>query len=180
MRQSVLNWAVPIMVLGSPLLSGCQSMVRPTAVPAAMRASAPAQKPTGWVDVQCSGGLRCRFDRVDAAAMTAQSDPSAHQAARFFVLHLPAGLHQLQTSFYPVTLDRAEQFVLIHHFKAGHQYNLHLFRDRHVHASSVLNMAAPDPLCIEVLENQQQIRRFCRPFDPQTGLGEFIEQAVSP
>ena len=83
-------------------------------------------------------------------------------------------------SFYPVTLDRAEQFVLIHEFKAGHQYNLHLFRDRNVHASSVLNMAAPDPLCIEVLENQQQIRRFCRPFDPQTGLGEFIEQAVSP
>lgn len=171
-------------------LAACQPMPTRVASNVSTQSAAQHQASAGWVNVHCSGGLACQINRVDDVMLTRDMDPKhaislqkesslTTRTADFFV-RMPAGLHQMQLSFYPVTVTRAEQFVLIHDFKAGQSYDLHLYRDRNVRAGSVLSRAAPDPLCVELLAQQQQVRRFCRPFDAQTGLGEFIEQPITP
>ena len=40
----------------------------------------------------------------------------------------------------------------------------------------LLNVSVPDPLCVDLEQDGHVIRRFCRPFDVTTGLGEFLEQ----
>ncbi len=195
MRLYVLTAGVVSVLTG---LVACQPLppARKMVLTPAQVSMAPA--PLAAVDqvrLYCSGGIGCRFDRLDEVALY-QADgvkfsAEAERAAviqrdqmdrdpdmqRFVVTH--AGTHHVRVQFYPVTTDRAEQFVLIHHFKAGHVYRLHQYRDRKQQPASLLSAATPDPLCIEVLENKRQIRRFCRPFDPQTGLGEFVEQSVA-
>lgn len=145
------------------------------------------------VSIRCSGGLGCAFEHLDGQSLlteTGQLAATARQsnvlrseqesaASGGAVLNPSAGVHQLRVLFYPVTKTRAEHFVLIHNFKAGQDYRLHLFRQREVGVESLLSIATPDPLCIEVLEGEQQVRLFCRPFDPETGLGEFVETSVS-
>ena len=37
---------------------------------------------------------------------------------------------------------------------------------------------SPEPLCVDLLQEQRTIRRFCRPFDVSTGLGEFVEKKI--
>lgn len=54
-----------------------------------------------------------------------------------------------------------------------------MYRDRSKHTGgSLLNVSAPEPLCVAMEEGQRTIRRFCRPFNAVTGLGEFVEQKV--
>lgn len=144
------------------------------------------------VSIRCSGGLACAFEYLDRQplfssngqmAVTAQQSnmlqtEQKSETSGGMVLHPLAGVHQLRVRFYPVTKTRAEYFVLIHDFKAGHDYRLHLFRQREAGVKSLLSIATPDPLCVEVLESEQQVRLFCRPFDPETGLGEFVETSV--
>ena len=141
--------------------------------------------------VHCSGGLQCRFTVLNEMRLLDEASgvptEAAQKAAVFryesmsqqsqalYHLAVAEGMHELRLQFYPVTLERAEQFSVIHQFKAGHDYLLHLFRDRRTEPSSLLAMAAPDPLCVDLTENKCVVRRFCRPFDPETGLGEFIE-----
>jgi hypothetical protein len=168
-----------------PLPPARRMMVIPTPVGMAPAPTVPMDQ----VRIYCSGGLGCQFDRLDDLSLdqadgrqtaVMQRDVVADRdqdLQQFVVTH--AGTHHVRVHFYPVTKERAEQFVLIHRFKAGVAYRLHQYRDRNQQPSSLLAAATPDPLCIEVLENQRQIRRFCRPFDPQTGLGEFVEQSVA-
>lgn len=141
--------------------------------------------------VHCSGGLQCRFTALNEMqlldAKSGMPTESAQKAAVFryesmskqphalYHLAVAEGMHEVRLQFYPVTLERAEQFTLIHQFKASREYHLNLFRDRQTQPNSLLAMAAPDPLCVDLSENKRVIRRFCRPFDPETGLGEFIE-----
>lgn len=195
MRRYVLIVSLALGVMG---LSACQPLppARQMVLTPAQVSMAPAPTTQAeQVRIYCSGGVGCRFDRLDEVPLYqadgVQFSAEAQRAAvmqrdqadrdpdmqRFVVTH--AGTHQVRVQFYPVTTDRAEQFVLIHRFQAGHVYRLHQYRDRKQQAASLLAAATPDPLCIELLENQRQIRRFCRPFDPQTGLGEFVEQSVA-
>lgn len=195
MRLYVLTAGVVSVLTG---LVACQPLppARKMVLTPAQVSMAPA--PVARADqvrIYCSGGVGCRIDRLDGVSLY-QADgiklsAEAEQAAvmqkdrvdrdpdlQHFVV-TNTGTHQVRVQFYPVTKERAEQFVLIHRFKAGHVYRLHQYRDRKQQAASLLAAATPDPLCIELLENQRQIRRFCRPFDPQTGLGEFVEQSVA-
>lgn len=141
--------------------------------------------------VHCAGGLQCRFTVLNEMRLLDDASGSPTEAAQkaavfryesmgqqshaLYHLAVAEGLHEVRLQFYPVTLERAEQFTLIHQFKSGHDYLLHLFRDRQNQPTSLLAMAAPDPLCVDLSENKRVVRRFCRPFDPETGLGEFIE-----
>ncbi len=43
---------------------------------------------------------------------------------------------------------------------------------------SLLNVSAPDPLCVDLVQNSKTIRRFCKPYNVLNGLGEFVEQKI--
>jgi hypothetical protein len=177
-------------------LTGCQSTPSPRALWHSMTvrvAPQPLSMDAHAVSIRCSGGVACAFERLDEQPLLTDSGQinavarqahllQAEQASEQsggMVLYPSAGVHQLRLQFYPVTKTRAENFVLIHDFKAGQDYRLHLFRQRQDHVASLLATATPDPLCVELLEGEQQVRLFCRPFDPETGLGEFVETRVS-
>jgi len=53
-----------------------------------------------------------------------------------------------------------------------------MYRDRTRHQGSLLNVSAPDPLCVALQQDQKTIRRFCKPYNVLNGLGEFVEQKI--
>jgi len=53
-----------------------------------------------------------------------------------------------------------------------------MFRDRSSRTGSLLNVSAPDPLCVDLQQEKRTIRRFCRPYNVLTGLGEFVEKKL--
>lgn len=147
------------------------------------------------VEVHCAGGVSCEFARVNEvnvidtqtrkptdearrASMVRYEANSMSGEAQYFVAVQP-GVTEVSVRFFPVTMDRAENFVLIHNFRTDRVYKLNLFRQRAVSSGSLLSLATPSPLCIDLLEDDKVARRFCRPFEPMTGLGEFVEQKVS-
>ncbi len=67
---------------------------------------------------------------------------------------------------------------MIHRFKPAERYTFRMFRARSRHQGSLLNMSAPDPLCVDLKQNQRTIRRFCKPYNVLNGLGEFVEQKL--
>ncbi len=192
-----IRWGLA--TLGMVFLVACSSQPPQSTSVASLGERAHSLLLTGWphsderhlATVHCSGGLQCRFTALNEIGLldlqTGEPTEAAQKAAvlryesmreqphALYHLAVAEGLHEVRLQFYPVTLARAEQFTLIHQFKAGREYQLNLFRDRQTAPSSLLAMAAPDPLCVNLTENQRVIRRFCRPFDPETGLGEFIE-----
>ncbi|MEC7120160.1 MAG: hypothetical protein VXW65_09705 [Pseudomonadota bacterium] len=195
MRQIMIGLAG---ILGTVLLTGCATQIKQVKnLEITERAHTlvlsvwPKQDEQALATVHCSGGHRCQFTTLNHIQLidrqTGRPTEDANRATvlryesmskmRYapYYLAVAAGLHELRVQFYPITLERAEQFTLIHDFKSGRQYQLNLFRDRQPKVDSLLSMAAPDPLCVDLIENTHVIRRFCRPFDPETGLGEFIE-----
>lgn len=152
----------------------------------------------GLVSLYCSGVAGCEFaklnnivvinevtrqptdDAIHASIVRFEDNSlSSPQGARYFITMRP-GHNEVKVRFYPVTPDRAENFALIHDFRADRTYRLNMFRQRNTDASaSLLSAATPDPLCVDLLENDKVLRRFCRPFDPATGLGEFLEQRIA-
>ena len=153
------------------------------------------------VSLHCSGGAGCEFAKLNNMVIVEEStkQPSAEALkatvvryeykladsmpnTQYYIAMRP-GTHEVKVRFYPITWDRAETFTLIHAFAANRDYSLNMFRERaKVSASSggsLLSVATPDPLCIQLLENEKIVRRFCRPFNPTTGLGEFVEQKIS-
>ncbi len=95
-----------------------------------------------------------------------------------YAVSLPAGDHEVAVRFYPVSLERAERFHLIHKFQAGHNYQLRMHRQRENTGQSLLSVATPGKLCVDLLQDQIALRRFCRDHNVMTGLGEFIEQDI--
>ena len=192
-----------LVLLGSGL-TGCQLMpnserkMHPHLPPQQM-AVLQSAVPQGFVSLHCTGDTSCEFGKLDNVVVINElnKQPTADainaalvrleplqvadqpQASRYFVA-MQSGKHEVKMRFYPITPERAENFSLIHHFELGKTYQMSMFRQRSNNvSSSLLSMAAPDPLCIHLLEDKKVIRKFCRPFDPKTGLGEFIEQRVT-
>lgn len=179
-------------------LTGCHSLrdtVQAARSEIGFRPLLLGQAPTPeLVEVHCAGGVSCEFARVNdvnvidsqtrkptdearRASMVRYESNSMSGDAQYFVAVQP-GLTEVSVRFFPVTLERAESFVLIHNFRADRVYKLNLFRQRAVSSGSLLSLATPSPLCIDLLEDDKVARRFCRPFEPMTGLGEFVEQKV--
>lgn len=149
------------------------------------------------VELHCAGGVTCEFAQVNGInVIDSQTRRPTEEAMRaslvryeggslssgtdtqYYVAVQP-GFTEVSVRFFPVTLERAENFVVIHNFRADKVYKLNLFRQRVASSGSLLSIAAPSPLCIDLLENDKVSRRFCRPFEPMTGLGEFVEQKVT-
>lgn len=183
-------------------LAGCHSL-RPSSPPQAsadvafkplLLSQSPKQE---LIELHCAGGVGCEFAQVNGITVidsnTRKPTEEAMSASlvryeggimsttadtQYYVAVQP-GFMEVSVRFFPVTLERAENFVLIHNFRADKVYRLNLFRQRTANSGSLLSIATPSPLCIDLLENDKVARRFCRPFEPMTGLGEFVEQKVT-
>ena len=205
-RTGLMSLAV--LLLGSSL-AGCQLMPNPeaNAQPQFSRHTLDVLEspmPKGLISLHCTGEITCEFGKlnntvlvneitkqptkeaINASLMRFDSGLSskpltaAQQSAFKYFVAMPPGKHEVKMRFYPITPTRAENFILIHNFVQGKSYQLSMFRRRvNGGSTSVLNMATPEPLCVQLLEDKKVVRQFCRPFDPTTGLGEFIEQRVT-
>ena len=142
----------------------------------------------------CSGVENCEFERIgDIAVIDAKSHRISQQAMERGIVRLhgsvfsrkqqvylsiPAKQYEVVIRFYPISLDRAEIFHVIHEFKPNQSYTFKMYRDRAYRSGSLLNVSAPEPLCVDLQQEQHTIRRFCRPYDVSTGLGEFVEKKI--
>lgn len=145
--------------------------------------------------IYCTGAKQCEFERINSTIIVDPqnhrvTDQALHQGlvrlqgsvfspANSMYLSVPAQQYELVIRFYPISPDRAETFHVIHQFRANQRYTFKMYRDRSKHTGgSLLNVSAPEPLCVELEQESHPIRRFCRPFDAVTGLGEFVEQRI--
>lgn len=142
----------------------------------------------------CSGVENCEFERInDIVVMDAKSHRISQQAMEHGIIRLdgsvfsrkqqvylsiPAKQYEVVIRFYPISPDRAEIFHVIHEFKPHQRYTFKMYRDREKRSGSLLNVSAPEPLCVDLQQEQHTIRRFCRPYDVSTGLGEFVEKKI--
>ena len=142
----------------------------------------------------CSGVENCEFERIgDIAVIDAKSHRISQQAMERGIVRLhgsvfsrkqqvylsiPAKQYEVVIRFYPISLDRAEMFHVIHEFKPNQSYTFKMYRDRAYRSGSLLNVSIPEPLCVDLQQEQHTIRRFCRPYDVSTGLGEFVEKKI--
>ena len=142
----------------------------------------------------CSGVENCEFERIgDIAVIDAKSHRISQQAMERGIvrlhgsvfsrkqqvyLNVPAKQYEVVIRFYPISPDRAETFHVIHAFKPHQSYTFKMYRDRAYRSGSLLNVSIPEPLCVDLQQEQHTIRRFCRPYDVSTGLGEFVEKKI--
>jgi hypothetical protein len=142
----------------------------------------------------CSGVENCEFERIgDIDVIDAKTHRISQKAMERGIVRLhgsvfsrkqqvylsvPAKQYEVVIRFYPISPDRSETFHVIHAFKPHVRYTFKMYRDRTRRSGSLLNVSVPDPLCVDLQQEQHTIRRFCRPFDVSTGLGEFVEKKV--
>lgn len=181
----------------TPVVKNIETPIKPLAVKQIKLLQESSKE--GLVSLHCSGGAGCEFAKLNDMVIIEEASkqpsvdaltsavvryeykqPETLQNTQYFIAMRP-GTHEVKVRFYPVTWDRAETFTLIHQFQANRDYSLRMFRQRGAaSAGSLLSVATPDPLCIQLIENDKVLRKFCRPFDPVTGLGEFVEQKATP
>lgn len=198
------QWKLFSLALVGVLASGCQTVPQEHSLSSLWDGSlgrilnnmAVRQDVAGLAELHCSGGRACEFMSVNGAAMI---DPESHRpthdamkasmiryesadasqnGSQYFVAMQP-GVSEVSVRFYPITTDRGEIFTIIQDFRVDRTYRLHMYRHRSASSGSLLSVAAPGPLCVDLIENEKVSRRFCRPYDPTTGMGEFVEQPVS-
>ena len=145
--------------------------------------------------VFCTGTEICEFERLDDIGIV---DENRYQISNEAIdkgivrlkgtsLKQPNALylsvspkqHEIAIRFYPVSKNRAEKLIVIHQFKPSQNYTFKMYRNRGTGAGSLLNVSAPEPLCVDLIEGQKTIRRFCKPYDVLNGLGEFTEKKVN-
>lgn len=147
------------------------------------------------VQLTCGGVSYCQFDRIDdihivdadndwitvqaiRSGVVKLKDTSLKNGRLKFDVSLKAQLHEVSVKFYPISEHQAQKFTLIHDFKAGQNYTLHMYR-KYIEQKNLLEMASPSPLCIDLKQGEQTIRTFCRSHDAVLGFGDFIEQKVN-
>ncbi len=177
-------------------LAGCHSFKPLTPQPAAAIPSLldASLETTGVASVHCSGGIGCQFLALNGIQLlsAASGEPTEHgkndAILRFesptasdssqYYLALSAAPHDIDVQFYPISRTKPEYFAVTHRFKAGHRYDLNLYRQQREQSGSLMSLAAPAPLCVDVLDNGQLVRRFCRNYDFQAASTSFVEQKI--
>lgn len=144
--------------------------------------------------IYCAGTPDCEFERLDRIqvihSQTGHLDADAmdHQIVRLnakslsrpnsIYLSVAPGQHELVIRFYPITKDKAETLHIFHRFQAKQSYTFKMYRARSVKVNNLLNASVPDPLCVDLIQQQKTIRRFCKPYNAQTGIAEFVEKKI--
>ncbi len=57
--------------------------------------------------------------------------------------------------FYPISRDRAETLHVFHQFKPKQRYTFKMYRERNKQQGSLLNVSAPEPLCVDLLQETE-------------------------
>ena len=145
------------------------------------------------VYISCAASIACNFSRVNDVRLIDDKyrptqdalsqgllrlEGSVFALQNQYALSLWKGQHEIEVKFYPVSSERVETFHIIHNFEAGSQYKLVMYRQRGVGTGSLMQVAAPGALCVDLSKDEALQRRFCRNFDAMTGLGEFVEKKV--
>ena len=144
--------------------------------------------------IYCARTENCEFERFDKIRISnAESRRLEKVAVKSGILRLqtqslrnrnpiylsvPAGQHEVVIRFYPISKDKAEEWNVIHKFNASQRYTFKMYRNRSKQQGSLLNVSAPDPLCVDLIQERTIIRRFCKPYNVLTGLGEFAEKKL--
>ena len=177
--------------IGAALLAslvGCQSLDT-----RAIKKLAHVQ-PKDNARVYCLGVENCEFERLDQTVIVSAETGRVTRAAieqglvrlrtkrisdaNSLYLSVPKGQHELVIRYYPISPERAETFHIFHNFQASQQYQFVMYRKRTKQHRNLLSASSPDPLCVAIQRNRQTIRRFCRAYNVETGLGEFKEQKI--
>ncbi|CAM4220296.1 hypothetical protein [Acinetobacter pragensis] len=144
--------------------------------------------------IYCAGTDDCEFERYDQIRILDAANQRLQKSAvksgilrmrtkslqdpNALYLSVPAGQHEVVIRFYPISKDKAEQLHVIHKFNAGQRYTFKMYRNRIKQQGSLLNVSAPDPLCVDLKQEHKTIRRFCKPYNVLNGLGEFVEKKL--
>lgn len=191
--NAMLKLISRVVLLGASavLLSACQHTQK--ALNTVNIYTAPKPNLERNIQVYCAGTDDCEFERMDHTPIVNDVTHLVnHEAIQKGYIRLktglttlqsnalyltaPAGQHEVVMRFYPISRERAEKITVIHNFIAGQSYTFKMYRDRSKRAASLLSVSAPEPLCVALIEGQRTVRRFCKPYNVMTGLGEFIEQ----
>ena len=179
-----------LIALAGFMLSACQVTQQTTD---RLKIKQAATFPENNVQIYCEGAENCEFQRLNKVVIvndqTKRVNPEAIQKGWVrltghmltdsgLYLTVPAQQHEMVIRFYPISEQHAEVFHVIHAFKANQRYHFKMYRKRKIGAGSLFNVSAPSPLCVDLLQEQRPIRRFCRPYNVMTGMGEFVEQRI--
>ncbi len=186
---------LPVMVVLA-FLAGCHSYSELKTKSAWMIPSLNIQHEdmSGIASVHCSGGIGCQFvslnnkellhpqtgeptEQAKTDAVLRFESSAAKDSSQYF-LALTAAPHDIELLFFPISRDRVEKFNLTHRFKAGHRYDLKLYRQEREQSASLLSLAGPAPLCVDMLDDDKVVRRFCRTYGFQTMTTSFVEQKI--
>ncbi|AXI03255.1 hypothetical protein [Aquirhabdus parva] len=190
-KVAVIMSVVPFMLS----LSACQSYKELETKPVWMMPSLNNANidSSGIASVHCAGGVGCQFVALNGVQLlnTVTGEPTERSKTdavlRFesptsyssqYYLALSSAPHDVDVQFFPITRSRVENFSVTHRFRAGHRYDLNLYRQSREQSGSLLSLAGPAPLCIDLLDNNQLSRRFCRSYDFQAGTSSFVEQKI--
>ena len=145
------------------------------------------------VQIYCSGAENCEFDRMNNIKIVDQNSHRVNSKAikkgyvkltgdaldkNGLYLTIPAQQYEIVIRFYPISQQHAEVFHVIHQFKPNQRYTFKMYRKRSQSSGSLLNVSAPTPLCVDLIQEKRTIRRFCRPYDVVTGVSEYVEQKI--
>lgn len=111
--------------------------------------------------------------------ITPQTASSIQGLNIYYVRMLPIQ-HEVHVNFYPEdNVTYVERFAFIHEFADTGSYRLLAYRQPKVtvEGGSLLETASPDPLCVDLLHDNEVIRRFCKPMD-KSWQNEFIEKRL--
>ncbi|WP_174493789.1 hypothetical protein [Acinetobacter sp. Marseille-Q1623] len=184
----VFDYRIVLGALGL-LLSACQT----SDFSRIQKAETQYYDPRNNVSIYCTGAENCEFSRLNSITLIDENTHRIHKDAlktgylklssqdpknHAVYLTIPANQYELVIRFYPISQQHAEVFHVIHRFKANQQYTFKMYRKRSESAGSLLNVSAPSPLCVDLLQEKRTIRRFCRPYNAETGLSEYIEQKI--
>ncbi len=117
------------------------------------------------------------LDYGKAKAILRYESPADNNSSQFF-LALTSAPHDVDVDFYPINRQRAEHLSLTHRFRAGHRYDLSLYRQQRETSGSLLSLAGPAPLCVDLSDNKEVVRRFCHFYDFQATSTGFVEQKL--
>lgn len=145
--------------------------------------------------VFCAGTDICEFERLDYINIVDEKTHKVTDVAidqgivrlhgnwlknpNVLYLSIRPQPHEVVIRFYPISTEKAEKLIVIHDFKSSQHYIFEMYRDREAFGGSLLQVSAPEPLCVDLKENQKVIRRFCKPYNTLNGLGEFVEKKLT-
>jgi hypothetical protein len=144
--------------------------------------------------IYCAGTVNCEFERWNQIEIVNEKNQRLSKKAvengivrlqtqslkdaNALYLSVPEGTHEVVIRFYPISRDKAETLHVIQKFNSKYRYTFKMYRNRNKNKGTLLNVSAPNPLCVDLLKEQKTIRRFCKPYNVLNGLGEFVEQKI--